>query len=194
MTKSSSRPQAAARTLYLIKQLETEVRLCLEEALRGFGLTPSLYLVLEVVARRPDLSAADLARRLSMTPQSMNELIAVLERGSLVHREADPANRRVLRIRATGAGTALVAHCDRAVDAIEAEAFAGLEGEALQTFRRALSTSIDRMRAQRLDGQAALAAAKAALGARMGDRGAPAPAREAPGAQTDALRSRAMRS
>jgi hypothetical protein len=79
------------------------------------------------------------------------------------------------------------------VDAIEAEAFAGLEGEALQTFRRALSTSIDRMRAQRLDGQAALAAAKAAPGAGMGDRGAPA-ARETPGAQTDALRSRAMRS
>ena len=193
MTKSNSRPQAAARTLYLIKQLETEVRLRLEEALRGFGLTPSLYLVLEVVARRPDLSAADLARRLSMTPQSMNELIAVLERGSLVHREADPANRRVLRIRATGAGTALVAHCDRAVDAIEAEAFAGLEGEALQTFRRALSTSIDRMRAQRLDGQAALVGAQAPPGAGMGGRGAPA-AGGTPSTQADALRSRAERS
>lgn len=193
MTKLSSRPQAPARTLYLIKQLETEVRLCLEEALRGFGLTPSLYLVLELVARRPDLSAADLARRLSMTPQSMNELVAVLERGSLVHREADPANRRVLRIRATGGGTALVAHCDRAVDAIEAEAFAGLDGEALQTFRRTLSTLIERMRAQRLDGWAALVAAKAAP--RAGIRGREAPAAgDNPGTQVGAPRSRAERS
>jgi hypothetical protein len=124
---------------------------------------------------------------------SMNELIVVLERRPLVHRKSNAANRRVLRIRATAADTALIAASDGAVGTIEADAFAGLDGSALQTFRRSLSAPIDRMRAQRLDGWVALAAARAAPGTGRSGRRAPA-AGETPGTQADALRSRAMRS
>jgi hypothetical protein len=125
--------------------------------------------------------------------KSMNELIVVLERRPLVRREAAAANRRVLRIRATAADTALVARYDGAVGTLEAGAFSELDGGALQTFRRTLSASIDRMRAQPLGGWAALIATKAAPGTGINGRRAPA-AGETPGTQADALRSRAMRS
>lgn len=152
MSPPRAQPPATTRTLYLIRRLDLEVRLRLEEVLREFELSPSLYLLLGVVARRPGQSAADLARRLLMTPQSMKELVELLERRALILREPDPLNRRILRITATSTGAALLARCDRAVDGVEAEAFAPLNPRDQQAFRLMLNLVIERLRDHRTGG------------------------------------------
>ena len=69
------------RTLYLIKRAEIEATSRMAKALEQHGVTPIQFTVLYFVDNdKGDLSSAQLSRRFSMTPQSMNELMGVLER------------------------------------------------------------------------------------------------------------------
>jgi DNA-binding MarR family transcriptional regulator len=68
-----------------------------------------------------DLSSAQLSRRFSMTPQSMNELIAVLQRKKLLKKAVDPAHKRILRISLTAKGTQLLNDCNAVLDHVEEE-------------------------------------------------------------------------
>lgn len=65
-----------ARTIYLIKRLETEVTAHMMKILGAFEITPSQFIVLSFVGdNKTDLSSAQLSRRFLMTPQSMNEVV-----------------------------------------------------------------------------------------------------------------------
>ena len=61
------------------------------------GLSVAQYTTLSILRSRSGLSNAQLARRLWVTPQSMNEVISALERAGLIERVPDVANRRILR-------------------------------------------------------------------------------------------------
>jgi DNA-binding MarR family transcriptional regulator len=141
--------QRAPRTFYLIKRLQAETQLLLEEALHGFELTPTMYMVLSLVEERGDMSSAELARRLRTAPQSAGELIAALERRSLVERRTDGENRRVLRISISRRGRAMLRRCDRLVDRLEAELLAPLGGAELERFRQAMRSLAERMEQRR---------------------------------------------
>jgi DNA-binding MarR family transcriptional regulator len=79
----------------------------LEEALRGHGLTLRHLGALGHLARNPELSYSDLARRVAVTVQSMHSTIATLvELGAI---EVDTAERgRPARLRLTGRGHELL--------------------------------------------------------------------------------------
>ena len=73
------------RLLYLIKRAEIEVTSRMSRALEAYNITPIQFTVLYFVDYdKGDLSSAQLSRRFSMTPQSMNELVTVLERKKLL--------------------------------------------------------------------------------------------------------------
>jgi DNA-binding MarR family transcriptional regulator len=114
-------PAARPRLAYVIGRLDRALRQRIGEAVRPHGLTTPQYTTLSVLRVRGGLSNAQLARRAFMTPQSMSELIVALERGGLIERESDPAHGRILRAELTRKGKEVLARCDRAVDAIEAE-------------------------------------------------------------------------
>jgi DNA-binding MarR family transcriptional regulator len=54
--------------------------------LREHGINPRQFNVLSILASTTNLSQADLARRTNITPQSMGELLSVLERSELISR------------------------------------------------------------------------------------------------------------
>ena len=93
------------RILYLIKRAEIEVTSRMTRALEKYNITVTQFTVLYFVRQdKGDLSSAQLSRRFSMTPQSMNELIAVLQRKKLLKKAVDPAHKRILRISLTSKG------------------------------------------------------------------------------------------
>jgi DNA-binding MarR family transcriptional regulator len=116
----------APRTIYLIRQAQLAVSNLLQDAMQAFDLTAAQYTILSIVANRGGISSADLARRISVTPQSINEIISHLERQRLVSRQEAPENRRILQITITAAGRKLLAACDKVVDELEAELFQSL--------------------------------------------------------------------
>jgi len=129
----SNRP----RTSYLIRRVQLLVYASLSECLRQHRLTPMQYMLLSLSRRGGEMSSADLARRFAITPQSMNEKIATLQRKRLIVRHVSSEHRRILRISLTAQGARLLKVCDREVDAMEDRLFAALTPPALEALRNA---------------------------------------------------------
>lgn len=126
----------AARTVYLIKRIETEVTFKMNKALLDFGITLSQFVVLNFVNdNQTDLSSAQLSRRFKMTPQSMNETVALLQMKELILKNADLENKRILRISLTEKGIETLNKCNSAIDEVENELFSVLTEDQLETFR-----------------------------------------------------------
>ena len=85
--------------MYLLNQANQAVRSRLEQDLRAIGLTGIQYTVLTIVAARDGISSAELSRRFFVTPQTMNEIVAGLERRGLLARVESPQSRRPRRFR-----------------------------------------------------------------------------------------------
>jgi len=132
--------------LYAVKQLELVVRARLDDMLRGSGVTTPQYTALTVLAHRDGISAAQLARDSFVTPQSMAEMLRLLERRGLVRRSPNPASRRELRVHLTDEGRALMASYDDALAALERELTEGLTAAEVAAFRRTVATLWDSAR------------------------------------------------
>lgn len=132
------------RTIYLIKRAEIEVTSRMSRVLGKFNLTPIQFVVLYFVnIDKGDLSSAQLSRRFSMTPQSMSELVAVLQKKRLVKKTVDVAHKRILRISLTTKGTQLLSNCNEAIDSLEKELFGNLSSREVEMLRGALAIILD---------------------------------------------------
>ncbi|MFY9867540.1 MAG: MarR family transcriptional regulator [Trebonia sp.] len=119
--------------LYLVKQVELAVRSHLDNLLRPAGLTALQYTALTVLERRPDMSAAQLARNSFVTAQSMADMIIALEGRGLIERHRDQADRRRLVVGLTTAGRELLDDYRDQVATLEKRMLAGLgSGETSQ--------------------------------------------------------------
>jgi DNA-binding MarR family transcriptional regulator len=114
------------RTTYLIGRLDRTVRRALEDLIRDQAVTVLGYTALTVLAVRPGLSNAQLARRSFMTPQGMNQALAVLTERGLVTRRPDELNRRVQRLELTPKGAKVVEVCSHRVERFEQQLLAAL--------------------------------------------------------------------
>jgi DNA-binding MarR family transcriptional regulator len=124
MVSTSPRAEALRpRLIYLMNHVNMIVRKMLDTRLAPHGLNGLQYTILTLVRDREGISSAELSRRFFVTPQTMNESVAGLERRGLIERRENSANRRVLGTRVTAAGRALLRTCDRIADAVEAEVF-----------------------------------------------------------------------
>ena len=126
--------------LYLVKQLELAIRSRLDEALRGEGITTVQYTALTVLARRTDLSTAQLARNSFVTDQAAAGLVAALEDRGLVSRVPDPHDRRRRVLRLRPAGRALVDRRAADAAAIEARMLTGLSGTEAGALRHLVAS------------------------------------------------------
>jgi DNA-binding MarR family transcriptional regulator len=110
----------SARTIYLIKRLETEITSQMVKILGAYDITPSQYTILSFVGdNKTDLSSAQLSRRFLMTPQSMNEVVTTLQRKELLEKNSDPNHKRILRISLTEKGQAMLKQCNATMDEFE---------------------------------------------------------------------------
>lgn len=144
--KTERREDLRPRTMYLLNQANQAVRSRLEQELRQLGLTGIQYTVLSIVDSRDGISSAELSRRFFVTPQTMNEVVAGLERRGLLVREESAQNRRVLTGRRTKAGSETLARADRLADQIEADVFGHLSDEDFAELRRLLRLQLDATR------------------------------------------------
>jgi DNA-binding MarR family transcriptional regulator len=121
--------------LYAVKQVEQAVRAHLDELLRPSGTTVQQYTALTVLARRTGLTSAELARNAFVTPQSMGDLVAALERRDLIARHPDPRHARRLLISLTPTGRALLEQMEPRVRALEERMLADLATNERAAFR-----------------------------------------------------------
>ena len=113
--------------VYLLKRAELAVRGCVESALGEVAVTPSQYFVLFLVKTGEATSSAELARATGVLPQSMTELIALLEKRALITRTPDTGNNRILRIELTAAGERLYGKATELAIRLERELFESFE-------------------------------------------------------------------
>jgi DNA-binding MarR family transcriptional regulator len=115
--------------VYVVGRVNQGVRRELRKALSPWGLTVPELTTLSVLRTRPGLSNAQLSRRALTTPQSMNEVIAELERRGLVERTVDPSHGRILRAQVTEPGEQLLADVDPVVARLQEEMLAEVPPE-----------------------------------------------------------------
>jgi DNA-binding MarR family transcriptional regulator len=128
----------AARISYLLRRAQLLVYANLAECLREYNLTPMQYMLLSLSRRSGEMSSAELARRFAITPQSMNEMIAMLQHKQFIRRKTATEHRRILRISLTAEGARLLRSCDRRVDRMEKELFSELSLGQTLALRNAL--------------------------------------------------------
>jgi|SRR6516225_3430797 DNA-binding MarR family transcriptional regulator len=135
------------RIIYLIKRAEIEITARLSLVLEEFSLTPIQYSLLYFIdIDKGDLSSAQLSRRFSVTPQSMNELVQLLEKKKLLKKNIDPAHRRILRISLTKKGKQLLEKSSKALDELEENLFSGLSLTEINELRHLLGMILETTR------------------------------------------------
>jgi DNA-binding MarR family transcriptional regulator len=110
--------------------------------LREHGATLAQYAVLTALDEEPGLSNAGLARRSSVTPQTMNQVLRELVQKGWVARHPDPAHARILQADLTPAGRTALRACRLAVDAVEEQMLAPLAPGDIEQFMAALRACI----------------------------------------------------
>jgi DNA-binding MarR family transcriptional regulator len=108
----------------------------MDKALEPFGLRPIQYTLLYFIdLTEGNPSSAQLSRRFLMTPQSMGELIKVLQGKKLVKKDVDPGHRRIHRVSLTEKGKKLIAECNLALDTMEEDLLKDFTPADRDTFR-----------------------------------------------------------
>jgi DNA-binding MarR family transcriptional regulator len=137
------------RIIYLAKRAEIEITSRMGNALETSGLTPIQYTLLYFIdINKGDLSSAQLSRRFSVTPQSMNELVQVLQKKNLVRKNADPAHGRILRIGLTKKGKQLLEDSNHVLDELEKNLFIQLSHNERTILRTLLAKILGGVAAQ----------------------------------------------
>lgn len=139
------------RTIFLLRLLQLNIYNLLVARLRSCDLTPIQYMVLSILGSRGVWSTAELARRFQIAPQSMTEIVSLLENKKLIARRKSASHGRILDIRLTTAGTRALQKCDRAVDKLEREAFAKFDVGEITSFRELMAKALLTIRSPRQD-------------------------------------------
>ena len=126
------------RLSYLIGRLDRMLRRRLGVAIEPHGLTLPAYTALSIVSAQDGLSNAQLARRSLITPQSMSEVLALLVDRGYVRRRPSPGLGRVIHTELTPAGVRVLRCCDEAVDEVEKQMLAELDGVDAASLKNAL--------------------------------------------------------
>lgn len=116
------------------------MRNSLIDALEPAGLTLTQYTVMSILAERPGLSNAQLARRSLVSPQAMNQAMADPIARALVERTQDPDQGRILRLTLTEEGRRLLDMVEDAVDQAEAAVLSELSAAERKELLRLLTT------------------------------------------------------
>jgi DNA-binding MarR family transcriptional regulator len=139
-----------ARTFYLAKRVESEVAMTMSNALNPYDLTPLQYAVMSFVDTEGEaFSSAQLSRRFFMTPQSMNEIVTILERKNRLVKTKDPNHKRVLRLSLTDEGKTILTACNTAIDAAETQFLSGLKEKELATFRTLMGKILNKTKSEK---------------------------------------------
>lgn len=137
---SRDMPASVAKRLgYALKRAQHALRICMDEALWPLALTTPQYAVLCALEAEAGMSNARLSRAAFVTAQTMQGVLANLERDGLLTRSRDPAGGRVLRCELTRRGRTVLARAHRVVRGVEDRMVASFGERAALELTAALS-------------------------------------------------------
>ena len=109
---------------FLLKRAQHALELTTERRLQSVGLTLAQYSALAALeASDGTLSNAELARRCSVTAQTMHRVVALLERNGWVTRKAHPQHGRIQDVILARKGKVTVVRAHKMVREVENAAF-----------------------------------------------------------------------
>lgn len=123
---------------YLLRQAAAVYRLRIERALSDLGVTHPQFVVMTMLKAYPGRSNADIARVALLTPQTINVIVANLERAGHVERRAHEIHGRIRQIDLTSSGLKLLQSCRVRVQAVEDETARNISHDDLEALRRSL--------------------------------------------------------
>ena len=118
-TGDKPKARVQQRLTYVIGGLDRLLRRHMTDALAPLGITLAQYTALSVLEARGALSNAQLAVRSFITPQSANEVMVAMAARGFVTREADPSHGRVILLRLTDEGSAILRECEQVLRPLE---------------------------------------------------------------------------
>lgn len=127
------------RISYLVGRADRILRYELEDALADENLTINALTTLSVLASRPGLSSARLARRALVSPQAMNKVIRSLEQRGLIERSTGAEGGRARATVITDEGIRVLAKVEERVDQAEARFLDGLTETEREQLRASLA-------------------------------------------------------
>lgn len=95
--------------LWLLKQAFYFSLTSVNDSVKPHGVSTAQIGVLRQLANQPGLSAAELARRLLISPQGVQLAVTALEKRGLVERKQDPQHGRILQTFLTDEGRSIAA-------------------------------------------------------------------------------------
>jgi DNA-binding MarR family transcriptional regulator len=138
-------PRDERRALgFLLSDVARMMRAAFDRKVRRIGLTRAQWQVLSLLYHRPDVSQTELAELLEVERATAGRIIDRMERKGWVTRIADPADRRINRLRLTPEAHDIEEEMGRAATALLDEVMATLDEEE----REALAEMLGRMKAQ----------------------------------------------
>jgi DNA-binding MarR family transcriptional regulator len=177
--EAQERPEPSL--VYVIGRVSQGIRRELRGRLASCELSVPDVTTLSVLRGRPGLSNAQLARRALITPQSMIEVLASLERRGLVLRRADPANARIMRAELTASGRRILHRADAVIAELEGELLAGIAPARREIVHRSLLEAMNELsRSFRAAGGVRRSASAPADEPRRGSPGARSPRASGP--------------
>lgn len=130
--------ELADRLLGAVQGIRRVVRRRVRAGVPGTPLPGAQVELLRVVADHPGIGVAAAARELHLANNSVSTLVNQLADAGLLHREADPADRRAARLEVTAAAADRMAAWRRARTGLVADALAALSEEDISAIERAL--------------------------------------------------------
>jgi DNA-binding MarR family transcriptional regulator len=124
--------QLASRLRFAVMRLARVLRQKAQDQ-----VTPSQLSALVSIEREGPVTLGELASLESVQPPTMTRIVAALEEQGLVQREADPADRRISRMRMTSQGRKLLERNRSRKTAYLASRMRGLSAEELDVLARA---------------------------------------------------------
>jgi DNA-binding MarR family transcriptional regulator len=124
---------------YLLRQASAAHRLKFDRALADIEVTQPQFLVLTMLAAYPGASNAELARLTLLTPQTVNVIVANLERAGALVRTPHAVHGRILELQLTEKGKRLLKTSRERAHALERDLAQGLSPEEQKLVRRWLA-------------------------------------------------------
>ena len=128
-----------------MKRLLTGYRTLLEADLEQEGITLAQLRMLNALGEQKEMSAAELARKCFITPQSMQAVVTRAERAGWIAREASSGNRRVLTATLTRSGRAALHRGLALSERIEQHLWGKAKSSELRAMNKTLESALGRL-------------------------------------------------
>ena len=145
-SKTAIRRTEAKQVLKQMRHLLSVVRGRLDEQLRPAGVTMPQVQALFHIRQVKACTGAQLARALSVTPQTMQSLLARAEGEGLVRRGRDPTNERLVLWSLTKAGDSLLGKVEVAFDALQGKLWRGFTSKSIRELSGVLGRCLDNLK------------------------------------------------